>query len=698
MKPFVDNPCTPPSTIKAEYKARVRTGRVLRSLIQKKDLNSSYETDWHSNSIPSKVTRVDNSLIASGVHVNLAYLSSTIMPVREWERRPFDINKAIAKEKLYSSQVLSKEIVPKSKLDRSLRCTSITSMPEKLPRFRNSLPTSQASPRADAKKAGPSRQIASISARRGSIIPLEAAFRDKEWLTKARDQIVKDTSERLARGNGVIVGELGTYKYFMGKGNNSKLVKSILQTRWWWTITDKRDEANLIWAQTRDIEWFRNAEQTSGEWSGNSQDEKITCKVRFVADKALKNCTSQVDIDSLNLEALFTPESFLAGVPQDWTGRRLRTHNKLERTYHLANKKALYINLKQYCEAAGLSLFDRVPLTFHIQSGPEDPVFQDFLAAFQTYNQDLGDKVSRNIWIVKPGENSNRGSGITVCNTTEQVRQEIKPTVCERTGRVHTYIVQRYLDRPYLINKRKFDLRLYALVTSINGCMQCYYYNEGYLRTSSKEFSLTSMSRMIHLTNDAVQKKGEEYGRYESGNKLSYTEFQRYLDLNYGSPVNFQSEVLPKIIDLIKDTMFATFTKLDPSHIVHSFEIYGYDFMLDAELKPWLIEVNTNPCLELSAGTLARVIPQMLENAFQIAIDPYFPEPKACRRRHASAYSKVIRKNKFLLIFNSKTDGQCFLDRAREAGTITALFETEQGLEELAKDDEEVHDDEVAPA
>lgn len=35
---------------------------------------------------------------------------------------------------------------------------------------------------------------------------------------------------------------------------------------------------------------------------------------------------------------------------------------------------------------------------------------------------------------------------------------------------------------------------------------------------------------MIHLTNDAIQKHGESYGKYEEGNKLSYAEFQRYLD------------------------------------------------------------------------------------------------------------------------------------------------------------------------
>jgi len=31
------------------------------------------------------------------------------------------------------------------------------------------------------------------------------------------------------------------------------------------------------------------------------------------------------------------------------------------------------------------------------------------------------------------------------------------------------------------------------------------------------------------LTNDAVQKKGEEYGKFENYNKISYADFEKYL-------------------------------------------------------------------------------------------------------------------------------------------------------------------------
>ena len=229
-------------------------------------------------------------------------------------------------------------------------------------------------------------------------------------------------------------------------------------------------------------------------------------------------------------------------------------------------------------------------------------------------------KKPRNVWILKPGENTNRGTGITVCNTIDQLKEEMRTApVDEKTGAKRTFILQRYLDRPFLINRRKFDIRLYALVTCAGGVLQAYYYNEGYIRTSSKEFNINNITnKLIHLTNDAVQKYSEDYGKFEMANKLSYSDLQRYLDTHYKEKnLNFLQDVAPQLKALVKDTVQATYLKLDPKHRAYSFEVFGYDFMLDEALKPWLIEVNTNPCLELSSPLLARVIPSMLENAFR---------------------------------------------------------------------------------
>ena len=52
----------------------------------------------------------------------------------------------------------------------------------------------------------------------------------------------------------------------------------------------------------------------------------------------------------------------------------------------------------------------------------------------------------------------------------------------------------------------------------------------------------------MHLVNDAVQKKNDEYGKYESANKLSYSDFQKYLNEEYGHlKINFEKELLSQI-------------------------------------------------------------------------------------------------------------------------------------------------------
>lgn len=52
---------------------------------------------------------------------------------------------------------------------------------------------------------------------------------------------------------------------------------------------------------------------------------------------------------------------------------------------------------------------------------------------------------------------------------------------------------------------------------------------------------------MTHLTNDAVQKNGQDYGKYEKGNKVSYADFQKYLINHVNPDVDFFKHILPKM-------------------------------------------------------------------------------------------------------------------------------------------------------
>ena len=60
------------------------------------------------------------------------------------------------------------------------------------------------------------------------------------------------------------------------------------------------------------------------------------------------------------------------------------------------------------------------------------------------------------------------------------------------------------------------------MTTTSNGNLQGYFYTDGYLRTSCREYNIkNAANRLIHLTNDAVQKNSSDYGKYENGNKVS---------------------------------------------------------------------------------------------------------------------------------------------------------------------------------
>jgi D-alanine-D-alanine ligase-like ATP-grasp enzyme len=167
-----------------------------------------------------------------------------------------------------------------------------------------------------------------------------------------------------------------------------------------------------------------------------------------------------------------------------------------------------------------------------------------------------------------------------------------------------------------LISKRKFDIRCFVLVTAINGNLCAYWYKDGYIRTSVKEFTVKNVTnKFIHLTNDAIQKKSELYGKFEQGNKLNYVEFQRHFDQNFPEmEIHMENKIVPQMRKIAADTIKATYRHLDKNCRHHTFEVFGYDFMVDDTQTVKLIEVNTNPCLELSSNYLSRIIPAMIDS------------------------------------------------------------------------------------
>ena len=66
--------------------------------------------------------------------------------------------------------------------------------------------------------------------------------------------------------------------------------------------------------------------------------------------------------------------------------------------------------------------------------------------------------------------------------------------------------------------------------------------------------------------------------------------------------------------------------QIDPFKRKHCFELFGYDFILDVDFNLWLIEVNTNPCIEESSNLLKILLPRMIEDMLALTVDVLFPK------------------------------------------------------------------------
>jgi tubulin monoglycylase TTLL3/8 len=127
-------------------------------------------------------------------------------------------------------------------------------------------------------------------------------------------------------------------------------------------------------------------------------------------------------------------------------------------------------------------------------------------------------------------------------------------------------------------------------------------------------------------------------------------------------------DLFPAIERLVTDSFRAVHNKIDPKRLHNSFEIFGYDFMIDEQFKVYMIEANTNPCLEICCPLLARIIPELLDNSFRIAVDPLYQPPsllddKATEMALQPTQGKKRRKFeqlqhiKYRLVYDELIDG-----------------------------------------
>lgn len=248
-------------------------------------------------------------------------------------------------------------------------------------------------------------------------------------------------------------------------------------------------------------------------------------------------------------------------------------------------------------------------------------------SAFQTERKES--EGLHKLWILKPA-NSACGNGIRLINRRSKLPKASK----------EQYVVSKYLMRPHLIHSHKYDMRIYVLVTSYDP-LTIYVYQEGLVRFATQAYSTKNKgSKFCHLTNFAVNKKNKKFVKPKSTNpnqpsgeeeeenssKWSLSTLRAWFKRE---GLDFET-IWVKIKDMIVKTCLSVehILAYNLSRAGHGrrlcYEIFGFDVILDHNLRPWLLEVNTLPSLSSSSELDKRIKTSLMSDTFNtLGITPY---------------------------------------------------------------------------
>lgn len=257
----------------------------------------------------------------------------------------------------------------------------------------------------------------------------------------------------------------------------------------------------------------------------------------------------------------------------------------------LANKSQMALHISLKAREKGIDAFNIIPMTFILPAQIE--VAQNAIAGSDCF------------WIWKPS-NGSCGKGIQLISPKSQLPDTQAPSV-----------LSLYIPNPFLIDGIKFDLRLYVVVTSFDP-LRVYLFDDGLVRFSTEQYSLDEAGKNDlnrHLTNYSVNKTSAnfslpkvtdivEYIESDSGSKWSVQGLKKYLQTQRGVDIKaledaIEDIILKSIIAVEEPILNASMKTECPRY--SCFELFGFDVLIDENLKPWLLEVNMLPSLSSSS-------------------------------------------------------------------------------------------------
>ena len=285
----------------------------------------------------------------------------------------------------------------------------------------------------------------------------------------------------------------------------------------------------------------------------------------------------------------------------------LRKLNKYQRYNHfpfcwqLGRKDNLYINYLKM-KKKFKDEYNYMPDKYIL---PQDrDIVQEQMKDYNIFNL-------KDIYIVKPLA-STHGKGVRILTDTTTV-----PT---------KGILEKYIYNPHLIKKRKYDMRIYVLVTGFRP-LKIYIYDNGIVRFCSDKYTTDAdklNNNYIHVTNYSVSKaleilhKGDQEIDYEI--KWSLLALKGYF---LEKKINFEP-IWKRIKDIAIKTIMSVCDLSTPSlkafklTSCNLFELYGLDIILDNKFNPWLLECNINPSLHCDMDVDLKVKSKLITDILNI--------------------------------------------------------------------------------
>lgn len=193
------------------------------------------------------------------------------------------------------------------------------------------------------------------------------------------------------------------------------------------------------------------------------------------------------------------------------------------------------------------------------------------------------------LWLRKP-VNSSRGRGVGL----------IEDVAAAPRG--EEWMIQEYLARPHLYEGRKYVLRLYVLISSVEP-LRAHVYHEGFMKLASEPFDLADTGNVFaHLTNPDINAEND---RVEA--PVVFIGLHRYREW-LRREGHDDTALFARIDDLLSLSVIAAREPMRRRLSVHgndthgAYELLGIDCMIDADLKPWILECNLSPSLEVCSA------------------------------------------------------------------------------------------------